>query len=167
MIMRFSPLALTLGLAASALSVPGQTQKPDDQIIPRSVELTSQAQASLAAGNLEAAGDSLETALAIDPRNRTAFVTLGKVAIRQKLFGKAIRLTNKALSMEPSDREALLVQGQAMVELGALPRAKDNLAKLQKLCGTAGCPQVSSLSASIAKGPAMAAASTSTAKKVN
>ena len=118
--MRFSPLALTLGLAASALSVPVLSQKPDDQITPRSVQLTQQAQAALTAGNLESATDALETALAVDPRNRGAFVTLGKVAIRQKLYGKAIRLTNEALSMEPSDRDALLVQGQAMVELGAL-----------------------------------------------
>lgn len=165
--MRFSPLALTLALAASTFSVAGQSQKPDDQIEPRSIALTTQAQASLAAGDLTAADDALETALAVDPRNRGAFVTLGKVAIRQKLFGKAIRLTNEALQLEPGDRDALLVQGQAMVELGALPRAKENLAKLQKLCGTAGCAQVATLSAAIAHGPAMAAASTPSAKKVN
>ena len=165
--MRFSPLALTLGLAASAFSVAGQGQKPDDQIEPRSVALTSRAQTLLASGDLTAADDALETALAVDPRNRGAFVTLGKVAIRQKLFGKAIRLTNEALQLEPTDRDALLVQGQAMVELGALPRAKENLAKLQKLCGTAGCAQVATLSAAIAHGPAMAAATPASAKKVN
>jgi uncharacterized protein HemY len=92
---------------------------------------------------------------------------LGKVAIRQKLYGKAIRLTNEALSMEPSDRDALLVQGQAMVELGAVPRARENLAKLQKLCGAAGCSEVTTLSAAISRGPAMAAAAQSTTKKVN
>ena len=63
-----------------------------------------------------------------------------------------------ALALEPTDRDALAVQGEAMVELGALPRAKDNLAKLQKLCGTAGCPQIAVLSTAIAKGPALAAA---------
>ena len=165
--MRLSPLALTLGLAASALSVPVLSQKPDDQITPRSVQLTQQAQAALTAGNLESATDALETALAVDPRNRGAFVTLGKVAIRQKLYGKAIRLTNEALSMEPSDRDALLVQGPAMVELGAVPRARENLAKLQKLCGAAGCSEVTTLSTAISKGPAMAAAAPSTTKKVN
>ena len=54
-----------------------------------------------------------------------------------------------------------------MVELGALPRAKDNLAKLQKLCGTAGCPQVAVLSTAIAKGPALAAAKTPEVPKKN
>ena len=60
-------------------------------------------------------------------------------------------MTNKALALEPTDRDALAVQGEAMVELGALPRAKDNLAKLQKLCGNAGCPQVAVLSTAIAR----------------
>ena len=59
---------------------------------------------------------------------------MARVAIKQKLFGQAIRLTNKALALEPTDRDALAVQGEAMVELGAVPRAKENLAKLQKLC---------------------------------
>ena len=166
-LMRFSPLALTFGLAASAMSVAVSGQKPDDQIAPRSVALVQQAQAALTAGNLDTADDLLETALAVDPRNRAAFVALGRVAIREKLFGKAIRLTNKALALEPTDRDAVAVQGQAMVELGALPRAKDNLAKLQKLCAGP-CPQVAMLSAAIARGPALAASTTKPPlKKVN
>jgi hypothetical protein len=54
-----------------------------------------------------------------------------------------------------------------MVELGALPRARENLARLQKLCGTASCPQVAVLSAVIAKGPALAAAKTPEVPKKN
>jgi hypothetical protein len=42
-----------------------------------------------------------------------------------------------------------------MVELGAIPRAKENLAKLQKLC-VANCRQVADLSAAISKGPTVA-----------
>lgn len=164
--MRFSPLALTLGLAASALSVPGQSQRPDDQLTPKSVELQKKGEAALAAGSFAAASDALETALAVDPRNRTAFVDLAKVAIKQKLFGKAVRMTNKALLLEPTDRLALAVQGEAMVELGAVPRARENLAKLQKLC-TGGCPELASLNAAITRGPAMAAAKPISAKKVN
>ena len=92
---------------------------------------------------------------------------MARVAIKEKLYGQAIRLTNKALALEPTDRDALAVQGEAMVELGALLRAKDNLAKLQKLCGTAGCPQVAVLSTAIAKGPALAAAKTPDVPKKN
>ena len=100
---------------------------------------------------------SLETALAVDPRNRAAFVVMARVAQKEKLFGKAIRFTNKALALEPGDRDALAVQGEAMVELGAVPRAKDNLAKLQKLCPS-GCQQLAMLSAAISRGPTVAAA---------
>ena len=82
------------------------------------------------------ADDALEAALAVDPRNRAAFVVMARVAQKQKLYGQAIRLTNKALALEPTDRDALAVQGEAMVELGAVPRARENLAKLQKLCAT-------------------------------
>jgi Flp pilus assembly protein TadD len=82
------------------------------------------------------------------------------------LFGQAIRLTNKALSLEPTDRDALGIQGEAMVEAGAVPRARDTLAKLQKLCAGP-CPQAATLSAVIARGPAMAEARPATAKKVN
>jgi len=110
------------------------------------------------AAHLATPSHALETALVVDPKNRAAFTVMAKVAIKEKLYGQAIRLTNKALALEPTDRDALAVQGEAMVELGALPRAKDNLAKLQQLCGTAGCPQVAVLSTAIAKGPALAAA---------
>ena len=164
--MRFSPLLLMLGLATSTLAVSVHGQRPDDQIAPKSVELLRQGQASLAAGNYIAADDALETALAVDPRNRAAFVTMARVAIKQRLFGQAIRLTNRALALEPNDRDAITVQGEAMVELGALPRARANLAKLQKLC-PANCPQVAVLGAAIARGPAMAAATPPATKKVN
>lgn len=155
--MRLSPLVLAFGLAASSLAVPVVGQKPDDQIAPRSVELVKQGEAALAAGKLIEADDALEAALALDPRNRAAFVAMAKVALRQKLYGQAIRLTNKALSLEPTDKDALAVQGTAMVELGASARAKDVLARLQKLC-TAGCPQAAELSGAIVRGPTLAQA---------
>lgn len=156
--MRLSPVLLCLGLAASTLSVAGVGQRPDDQIAPQSTALLKQGEALLAQGKLVEADDALETALAVDPKNRAAFVVMARVAIKEKLFGQAIRLTNKALVLEPTDRDAIAVQGEAMVELGALARAKDNLAKLQKLCGTASCPQVATLSSAISRGPVLAAA---------
>ena len=156
--MRLTPFILCLGLVASTVPVAVVGQRPDDQIAPKSMELLKQGETLLAQGKLVEADDALETALVVDPKNRTAFTVMAKVAIKQKLYGQAIRLTNKALALEPTDRDAISIQGEAMVELGALPRAKENLAKLQKLCGTAGCPQIGALSASIAKGPALAAA---------
>jgi tetratricopeptide (TPR) repeat protein len=142
-------------------------QRPDDQIAPQSLALMKQGETLLAQGKLIEADDALETALAVDPKNRAAFTVMARVAIKEKLYGQAIRLTNKALSLEPTDRDALAVQGEAMVELGALPRAKDNLAKLQKLCGNTGCPQVAVLSTAIAKGPALASAKAPEVPKKN
>ena len=165
--MRFSPLVLMLGLAASTLAIPAVGQRPDSQIAPRSIEYAKRGEAALAAGNFLAADDALETALILDPRNRAAFRTMARVAMKQRLFGQAIRLTNKALALEPTDRDALALQGEAMVEAGAVPRARETLSKLQKLCAGP-CPQAASLSAAIARGPAMAeVAKTSPVKKIN
>jgi Tfp pilus assembly protein PilF len=151
------PRVLIVGLASVALASPVLGQKADDQINPKSVALQRQGQALLSAGKLEAADDVLETSLAVDPRNRGAFVDLARVAERQHLFGKAIRMTNKALQLEPNDLDAIAVQGEAMVELGAVARAQQNLQKLQSIC-IKGCPQVAQLSAAITRGPTVAAA---------
>jgi len=126
-----------------------------------------QGQAAMAAGKLEEADNLLETALAVDPRNRWAYVNLARVAERQHLFGKAIRMTNKALVMEPNDPEALAVQGEAMVEMGATARAQANLQKLQQVCAAKGCPQVAQLSAAITRGPTVASAKAPATPKSN
>jgi len=146
-----------VGLAGLLATTPVLGQKTDDQILPKSVELLKQGEAHLAAGRFMEADDALETALAVDPRNRRAFVVMAQVAQKQKLYGQAIRFTNKALALEPADRDAIEIQGEAMVELGAIARAKANLTKLQKLCPN-GCQQLSSLSSAINRGPTMAAA---------
>jgi Tfp pilus assembly protein PilF len=164
--MRLLPRIMLVGIAGAMLAAPVASQKPDDQILPRSMELLRQGETLLATGRFEQADDVLETSLAVDPRNRTAFVVMARVAQKQKLFGKAIRFTNKALALEPGDRDALAVQGEAMVELGAVPRAKDNLAKLQKLCPS-GCQQLAMLSAAISRGPTVAAAKVPPSPKTN
>lgn len=157
---------LLASMAAAALAAPLAGQRPDDQIHPRSVELMRQGEALLASGKFVEADDALEAALTVDPRNRTAFVVMARVAQKQRLFGQAIRFTNKALALEPRDLDALAVQGEAMVELGAVPRARDNLAKLQKLCPS-GCKQLSTLSAAISRGPSVAALKPSATPKTN
>ena len=155
--MRSLPRLVLIGVAGIALAAPAVGQRADDQIQPKSVELMHQGQALLAAGKLEQAEDALETALAVDPRNRWAFVDLARVAEKQHLFGKAIRMTNKALLLEPNDPDAIAVQGEAMVEMGAVARAQANLQKLQTICAK-GCPQIAQLSAAITRGPSVASA---------
>ena len=109
----------------------------------------------------------LESALAVDPRNRGAFVDIARVAEKQHLFGKAIRMTNKALVLEPNDPDAIAVQGEAMVEMGATARAQENLQKLQTICRGKGCPQVAELSAAITRGPTVASAKAPQTPKSN
>ena len=71
------------------------------------------------------------------PRSRSIRAIAGpmsiiaRVAEKQHLFGKAIRMTDKALLIEPNDPDAIAVQGEAMVEMGATARAQANLQKLQ------------------------------------
>lgn len=155
--MRLLPNVLIAGVAVALAASSAIGQRPDDHLSPRSVQLFQQGQAHLAAGRFVEADEAFETSLAVDPRNRAAYNALARVAQRQKLFGQSIRYTKKALLLEPNDRDAIAIQGEAMVELGALARAKENLAKLQKLCPS-GCTQLAELSATITRGPTVASA---------
>jgi tetratricopeptide (TPR) repeat protein len=158
---------LLVGIAGLVVAAPVASQRADDQILPRSVELQKQARALISAGKLESAEDLLETALAVDPRNRGAYVDIARVAEKQHLFGKAILMTSKALALEPNDADAIAVQGEAMVELGATARAQANLQKLQTICGTKGCPQIAQLSGAISRGPTVASAKSPESPKSN
>lgn len=164
--MQSFPRLLLAGFGLVALPAPIGAQRPDDQIQPKSVELMQRGQALLAAGKLEDAENDLETALAVDPRNRWAYTDIARVAEKQHLFGKAVRMTSKALLIDPNDTDAIAVQGEAMVEMGATARAQENLQKLQQICGAKSCPQVAQLTAAISRGPTVAAVKTTeTAKK--
>lgn len=168
LVMRLLPIAIALGIAGATLASSGETQVPDSQINAQSSQWQKAGEAALAAGNFQTADDALETALILDPRNRGAFVALARVAQRQKLYGQAIRFTNRALALEPNDPVALGVQGEAMVELGATARAQQNLAKIRSLCGNRPCEAATSLAALIQRGPTMAAkAPAPTAPKKN
>lgn len=166
-IMQSFPRLLLAGMAAAALASPVIGQRADDQIQPKSVELMHRGQALLSAGKLDDAENMLETALAVDPRNRWAYVDLARVAEGQRLFGKAIRMSSRALEIEPNDVDAIAVQGEAMVQVGAVARAQENLQKLQKLCAARNCPQVAQLSSAITRGPTVASAKPADSLKTN
>lgn len=150
--MRLSPIAIVLSLALATVSSGGYGQRPDDQINPRSSALLAQGETARRAGNFVAANDMIETALAIDPRNRAGYIALARVAQAQALPGKAIRLYKEALALEPNDVTALGGQGEAMVQKGAVERAKANLARIKTLC-KADCGSAETLAAAILKGP--------------
>jgi tetratricopeptide (TPR) repeat protein len=151
-LMRLTPIALSVALAAATMASTGYGQRPDDQIDPRSAALVEQAGQMTAANRFNEAIDLLETALAVDPRNRAAYISLGRVAQAQRLPGKAIRLYADALRLEPNDVNALGGQGEAYVQRGAVERARANLARVRTLCGQP-CPQAQQLAAAIERGP--------------
>jgi tetratricopeptide (TPR) repeat protein len=151
-LMRFMPIALSLAFAAATMASAGSGQRPDDQIDPRSTALVQQAQAASAVGHYDQANDLLETALAVDPRNRGAYIALGRVAQAQRLPGKAVRLYADALRLEPNDVAALSAQGEAYVQRGAVDRARQNLARVQTLCRQP-CPAAAQLATVIQRGP--------------
>ena len=150
--MRVTPAACAFALVLATVSSGVSGQSPDAQIDPRSIALQQQGEALSLKGDLGGATDSLESALVIDPRNRGAYVSLAKVAQKQELPGKAIRLYREALAIEPNDLEALKGQGEAMVQKGAVERAKANLARIKTICKVE-CAQSTTLAAVIAKGP--------------
>ena len=148
--MRFSPAAIalsTLLLTTASVSV---GKRPDVQIDPQSLAMASEAEAARKAGDKEAAVGWYETALAVDPRNRAAYLGLADLAKEAGLKGKAIRYYKNALDIEPNDPTVLVQQGELMIEKGALESAKKNVARLRMLCRT-DCSAAEKLSSLIDK----------------
>ncbi|MDQ8755003.1 tetratricopeptide repeat protein [Sphingosinicella sp. LHD-64] len=150
--MRLMPIALTIAVAAATMASAGFGQRADDQVDPRSAAMVEQARTLTTAGRYNEAIDLLESALVLDPGNRSAYVQLGRVAQAQRLPGKAIRLYADALRLEPNDVSALAGQGEAYVQRGAVDRARGNLDRVRQLCN-APCPQADQLAAVITRGP--------------
>lgn len=149
--MRISLVSAAAALALLSVSTSLNAQHADDQIDARSVALLERGKAARAAGDLDTANGLIESALAVDPRNRAGYLVLAEIARTQGLPGKAIRFYREALTLEPNDQAALRGQGEAMVQKGAVERAKENLARLKTLCGN--CADATQLAAAIAKGP--------------
>ncbi|WP_245804489.1 tetratricopeptide repeat protein [Erythrobacter tepidarius] len=149
--MRFAPaaaaLSLCLAISASVLNA-GASQVPD----PRAAALIAQGRAALAAGQTEAAVDAFEAALAVDPGYTPIFIDLAEAARKTGLQGKAIRYYREALERDPGNFAAISGEGAALVEKGAVEKARRNLAKLQSLCGD-NCPETMALQSTIARAP--------------
>jgi tetratricopeptide (TPR) repeat protein len=151
LLMRFAPAAaaLSLCLAMTASISSASAGRAAD---PRAAALIAQGQTALRAGETEAAIDAFEAALAVDPGHTPIFIDLAQAARQQGLQGKAIRYYRDALAREPANFAAIAGEGSALVEKGALEKARRNLAKLQSLCGDT-CPETVALQSSIARGP--------------
>jgi Tfp pilus assembly protein PilF len=70
--MRFTPPTLALAALFAVVSSVGVTKAPDSQIDPVSLAWAAKGDAARNAGDLDAANDAYESALAVDPRNRAS-----------------------------------------------------------------------------------------------
>lgn len=132
--MRFSPAAMALSLTVLLISSAGIGKNPDYQIDALSLEIQKQGDEAFQAKENSAAIDYYQTALAVDPRNRGAYVAMARVVRAQGLNGKAIRYYSEALELDPGDMTALAEQADIMLAKGAVTDARKNLARLQLLC---------------------------------
>lgn len=146
--MRVGFLALGAGLILASLPTASDAQRADNDILPRSVALQQEGVKAQGTGDLDGAIDYFESALAADPRNRSAIIALAQVARAQGLPGKAIGLYREAQLLEPNDIVALTGEGEALADKGALELAREKLAAAQRVC-KANCPQVAALEKTI------------------
>jgi tetratricopeptide (TPR) repeat protein len=151
LLMRYYPAALALSLLVAVSASVGHTaSRESDDLHARA--LLSEGRAALAQGDTWAATDAFEAALAVDPGYVAVYLALADAARAEGLQGKAIHYYREALERDPDNFAALSGEGGAMVEKGAVEKARRNLARLQGLCG-AGCEETRQLAGAIARGP--------------
>ena len=149
--MRYAPAAaaLSLALALSASAGFAAPREPD----PRAATLITDGQTALQAGDTQDAVDAFEAALAVDPGYTPTLLRLAEAARASDLQGKAIGYYREALTREPGNIDAIAGEGAALAEKGAIAKAKEKLALVEKACGKAACAPAQTLSAAIARGP--------------
>ena len=151
--MRYTPAALALALAAM-LTASTSFGAPPAPLDPRAAALVQQGRAALASGNAQDAVADFEAALAIQPGHVAIYLNLAEAARKEGMQGKALRYYRVALKLDPSNQYAIAGEGEALVEKGAVAKARLNLARLEQLCGSKSCAPAQTLSAAIARGPA-------------
>lgn len=146
--MRFAPAAAALSLALAITASMGNANDrvPD----PRAASMIEHGRTALAEGDVQTAIDAFESALALDPGHTPIFLGLAEAARAQGMQGKAIRYYREALIRDPGNLAAISGEGEALVEKGALEKAKLNLARLEDICGES-CPETVQLAASISR----------------
>ena len=151
LLMRYYPAALALSLLVAVTASVSHGAAPESED-PRARALLAEGRAAIAQGDAQHATDAFEAALAVDPGYIGALLALGDAARLDGLQGKAIHYYREALERDPDNVAALSAEGGAMVEKGAVEKARRNLARIEGLCGK-GCSEAQQLAAVIARGP--------------
>lgn len=151
--MRYTPAAVALSLLVAVTASTSFSAPPAVQLDARAAVLVTAGRAALAAGQVDQAVDDYEAALAIQPGHATIVLSLAEAARRQGMPGKALHYYRQILDREPNNEYAISGEGAALVEKGAVEKARLNLARLETLCGK-DCAPSKQLAAAIARGPA-------------
>ena len=149
--MRYAPAALALS-ALFAVTASAGHGAPPAPLDPRAAALVAQGRAALGAGDPNTAIDEFEAALAIQPGHIAIYLNLAEATRKQGMQGKALHYYRQALKLEPENTYAIAGEGVALVEKGAVEKARRNLSRLQQLCGGT-CPPAQDLASAIQKGP--------------
>jgi tetratricopeptide (TPR) repeat protein len=147
--MRYTPVAAALSLVVAVTASTGYSAPPQ-AMDPRASALLAQGRSALAAGHAEPAIDAFEAALAIQPGHVAILLGLADATRREGMQGKALHYYREALEADPQNLMAISGEGAALVEKGAIDKAKRNLSRLQGLCGET-CDATRALAAAIAK----------------
>ena len=148
--MRYTPVALALSLAVAVSSSVGYGASREAD--PRAAALIAEGQSELASGQVQAAIDSFEAALAVDPAYTPIYLELAEAARHSGLQGKAIHYYREALERDPENLAAISGEGEALLEKGAIEKARRNLAQLESMCG-GDCEETRQLAAALQRGP--------------
>lgn len=100
------------------------------------------------AGDYAGARKSLERAIVADPGNALALAWLGMTSQKLGDAEAAQKYFRIAMEVDPDQRGVLLLAGKADAETGDAAKAKEKLARLQRLCGGE-CPEARELDQSI------------------
>ncbi|HXJ78833.1 MAG TPA: tetratricopeptide repeat protein [Candidatus Methylomirabilis sp.] len=113
-----------------AVADPSRRSDPETRKDPQYAE----GEKAIKRGDFETATRLFEAVVAREPRNADAYNLLAYSIRRSGNAARAIPLYEKALAIDPKHRGAHEYIGEAYLILGDLPKAREHLAALDKLC---------------------------------
>lgn len=100
-------------------------------------ELAYRGMARIMLGEIKAGAADLESALALDPKQRQALLNLGGLEIAEGNYAKAYDLFKRARDLEPQAADGYLNVGAVLMMMGKKLEAKDQLDRYLKLDSSA------------------------------